>query len=329
LNDSWWAGFSGLWALAGHALVVDRKNMSDDLVVETVGLGKSFGATVALRDVDLTIDRGEVFGYLGPNGAGKTTTLRLLVGMLRPTAGRATVVGLDAWREAVEVHRRVGYLPGEPALYGRLTGRQHVSYFGHLRRDTDDKRAVLLADRLDLDLDRPARELSKGNRQKLAVVLAMMSGPELLILDEPTSGLDPIVQQEFHALLREQTAAGGSVLLSSHVLGEVQRVADRIGVVRDGRLIAVERMADLRAKSLHHIGARFGDEVSDAEFATVPGVRDLEVTGRALTCSAPQSALDGLLKQIARHPVVDLDCVEAELEETFLAYYGTGEHNAA
>jgi len=156
-----------------------------------------------------------------------------------------------------------------------------------------------------------------------------MSAPELLVLDEPTSGLDPIVQQEFYALLREQTATGGSVLLSSHVLGEVQRVADRIGVVRSGRLIAVERMVDLREKSLHHVGARFEDEVSAAEFAAVPGVRDLTVTGRALTCSAPQSALDGLLKRITRHPVVDLDCAEAELEETFLAYYGTGEHHAA
>lgn len=303
--------------------------MGDEVVIQAAGLGKSFGATIALRDVDLIIGGGEVFGYLGPNGAGKTTTLRLLMGMLRPTAGRATVLGLDAWRDSVEVHRRVGYLPGEPALYGRLTGRQHVSYFSHLRRDAHDKQAVLLADRLDLDLDRPARELSKGNRQKLAVVLAMMSAPELLVLDEPTSGLDPIVQQEFHALLREQTATGGCVFLSSHVLGEVQRVADRIGVVRAGRLIAVERMTDLRAKSLHHVGARFGDEVTAAEFAALPGVRDLDVTGRAMTCSAPQSALDGLLKQIARHPVVDMDCAEAELEETFLAYYGSGEKDAA
>jgi ABC-2 type transport system ATP-binding protein len=294
-----------------------------------VGLSKSFGSAVALRDVNLTIGRGEVFGYLGPNGAGKTTTLRLLMGMLRPTAGRATVVGLDAWRDAVAVHRRVGYLPGEPALYDRLTGRQHVSYFGHLRRDPTGKQALLLADRLDLDLDRPARELSKGNRQKLALVLAMMSGPELLVLDEPSSGLDPIVQHEFHELLRDQTGAGGSVLLSSHVLGEVQRVADRIGVVREGRLIAVERMTDLRTKSLHHVGARFGDDVDAAEFAVVPGIRDLQVTQRAMSCSAPQSALDGLLRQITRHPVVDLDCAEAELEETFLAYYGTGEHDAA
>lgn len=303
--------------------------MGEEQVVRTEGLGKSFGATVALQDVDLTIERGEVFGYLGPNGAGKTTTLRLLMGMMRPTSGRAIVLGLDAWRDAVAVHRRVGYLPGEPSLYGRLTGRQHVSYFGHLRRDADGTRARLLADRLDLDLRRPARELSKGNRQKLAVVLALMSEPDLLVLDEPTSGLDPIVQREFHALLSEQTGRGGSVLLSSHVLGEVQRIADRIGLVRAGRLISVERMSDLRAKSLHHVGARFGDEVSASEFAAVPGVRDLAVTGRSLTCSAPQSALDGLLKRITRHPVVDLDCAEAELEETFLAYYGTGGDDAA
>lgn len=303
--------------------------MAEDVLVRLVGLSKSFGSAVALRDVNLTIGRGEVFGYLGPNGAGKTTTLRLLMGMLRPTAGRATVVGLDAWRDAVAVHRRVGYLPGEPALYDRLTGRQHVSYFGHLRRDPDGKQALLLADRLDLDLDRPARELSKGNRQKLALVLAMMSGPELLVLDEPSSGLDPIVQHEFHELLRERTGAGASVLLSSHVLGEVQRVADRIGVVRAGRLIAVERMTDLRTKSLHHVGARFGEDVDAAEFTVVPGIRDLQVTPRAMSCSAPQSALDGLLRQITRHPVVDLDCAEAELEETFLAYYGTGEHDAA
>jgi ABC-2 type transport system ATP-binding protein len=302
--------------------------MNDDVAVRTFGLGKSFGATVALRDVDLTIGRGEVFGYLGPNGAGKTTTLRLLMGMLRPTAGRATVLGMDAWRDAVTVHRRVGYLPGEPAYYGRLTGRQHVSYFRHLRGDADDKLAVLLADRLHLDLDRPARELSKGNRQKLSVVLALMSGPDLLVLDEPTTGLDPIVQQEFHALLRELTAGGGSVLLSSHVLGEVQRVADRIGVVRAGRLIAVERMDDLRAKSLHHVEARFDDPVTAEEFSVVPDIRDLAVTGSVMTCSAPQSALDALLKKIARHPVVDLNCAEAELEETFLAYYGTGEHDA-
>jgi ABC-2 type transport system ATP-binding protein len=251
------------------------------------------------------------------------------MGMLRPTAGRAEVLGRDSWRDAVAVHREVGYLPGEPVLYGKLTGRQHVEYFGALRRDPGDERAVALADRLALHLDRPAHTLSKGNRQKLALVLAMMSHPPVLILDEPTGGLDPIVQQEFQALVREHTTEGGSVLLSSHVLGEVERVADRIGVLRAGRLVAVERIDSLRAKSLHHVSARFGDDVTAAEFSGIPEVRDLVVDGRSLTCSAPQTALDALLKRITRHPVVDLGCAEAELEETFLTYYDTGRDTAA
>jgi ABC-2 type transport system ATP-binding protein len=298
-------------------------------VIQTAGLGKTFGRTTALRDLDLTVDRGEVFGYLGPNGAGKTTTLRLLMGMLRPTTGSAEVLGQNVWRDAVAVHRQVGYLPGEPVLYPKLTGRQHIAYVAALRHDLDEQRALGLAGRLELDLGRPAHALSKGNRQKLALVLALMSRPTVLILDEPTSGLDPIVQQESQALLREHTADGGSVLLSSHVLGEVERVADRIGVLRAGRLVAVERIDTLRAKSLHHVNARFGDEVTAAEFSGIPEVRDLTVDGRHLSCSAPQTSLDALLKRIAQHPVVDLGCAEAELEETFLTYYGNGAENGA
>ncbi len=302
---------------------------SQPLAVRTERLCKSYGDVVALTDVDLAVEPGEVLGYLGPNGAGKTTTLRLLLGMLRPTAGRAEVLGLDAWRDSVEVHRRVGYLPGEPALYDRLTGAQTVTYFASLRRDADTKHAEALAARLDLDLSRPARALSKGNRQKLAVVLALMSQPQLLVLDEPTSGLDPLVQQEFYAILREHSASGGSVLLSSHVLAEVQRVADRVGIIRAGRLVAVERLDELRAKSLHHVAARFADPVSHEEFSGVSGVRDLVVEDHAMRCSAPQAALDELLKRITRHTVADLDCAEADLEETFLAYYGVGGPDAA
>jgi ABC-2 type transport system ATP-binding protein len=295
--------------------------VADAPVIETVGLTKSYGRTLALRNVDLRIEPGEVFGYLGPNGAGKTTTLRLLMGLLRPTSGIARVLGLDSWRDSVQVHRGVGYLSGEPAFYRRMTGEQHLEYFGHLRGDGGTGHGQKLAQRLDLDLSRPATALSKGNRQKLAVVLAMMSQPRLLLLDEPTSGLDPLVQQEFQALLHEHTAAGGSVLLSSHVLGEVQRLADRIGVVRAGRLIAVERLESLRAKSLHHVTAIFADRPEAAEFAALPGVRDLKIVGDTMTCSAPQSSLDALLKQVSRHQVVDFECSEAELEETFLTYY--------
>jgi ABC-2 type transport system ATP-binding protein len=298
--------------------------VAEDPVVRLQDVTKTYSRTLALRSVNLEIRAGEVFGYLGPNGAGKTTTLRLLMGLLRATSGRVEVLGLDAWRDAVTVHRRVGYVPGEPALYERLTGREHTAYFGHLRRDAAAKRAAELAGRLDLDLDRPSRQLSKGNRQKLALVLALMSSPRLLVLDEPTSGLDPIVQQEFHALLREHTAAGGTVLLSSHVLAEVQRVADRVGVLRAGQLVAVEQLEDLRAASLHHIAAQLTEPVDRSDFATLPGVRDLTVSGCHLTCSAPQSALDGVLKAVARHSIVDFECAEADLDETFLAYYGAG-----
>ncbi|NKQ52445.1 ABC transporter ATP-binding protein [Amycolatopsis sp. K13G38] len=303
--------------------------MADETAIRVDGLTKAYGTTMALREVGFAIELGEVFGYLGPNGAGKTTTLRLLMGMIRATAGTAEVLGMDSWRRSVPVHRAVGYVAGDPRLYDRLTGAQHVAYFGHLRGDPGEKRAAALADRLDLDLDRPARALSKGNRQKLAVVLALMSAPRVLVLDEPSSGLDPLVQQEFHALLREHTAAGGAVLLSSHVLAEVQRVADRIGVLRAGRLVAVDRVDELRAKSLHHIRARFADDVPAATFAAMPGVRDVAVVGHVLTCSAPEPALDTLVKAIAQHRLVDFECVEADLEETFLTYYGPGAGDAA
>jgi ABC-2 type transport system ATP-binding protein len=295
----------------------------DTPVIETFGLTKTYGTTVALRDLDLRLLPGEVVGYLGPHGAGKTTTLRLLMGLLRPTAGSARVLGYDSWSDSVRAHRDIGYLPGEPAFYRRLTGAQHLRYVGHLRGDSGMTHGEELAGRLDLDLSRPATALSKGNRQKLAVVLAMMSRPRLLLLDEPTSGLDPLVQQEFQQLLRDHTDTGGAVLLSSHVLAEVQRLADRIGVVRRGRLIAMERLESLRAKSLHHVVATFAAPVPTEEFARLAGVHDVRIDGATLRCSAPQSSLDALLRQVCRHTVVDFECAEAELEETFLRYYAT------
>ncbi|WP_051684112.1 ABC transporter ATP-binding protein [Blastococcus sp. URHD0036] len=298
-------------------------------VVECAGLTKRFGRTVALCDVDLVVGPGEVVGYLGPNGAGKTTTLRILMGFVRPTAGSARVLGRDAWREAARVHRDVGHLSGEPALHDRLTGREHVRATARLRGQDDLRRAMQIAGRLDLDLDRPARALSKGNRQKLAVVLAFMSDPLLLVLDEPTSGFDPLVQQEFQAMLAEHTAAGGSALLSSHVLGEVQRTADRIAVLRAGRLVAVEEMDVLRARSLHRVRASFADPVAASDFAGVLGLRDLVVTAETLTCSAPAAALDALVGRLAGHRLLDLECTEADLEETFLAFYGSEQPDAA
>lgn len=302
--------------------------MSEDPPVRLNDLSKRFGRGLALDGVSLSLEPGEVFGYLGPNGAGKTTTIRLLLGMLRPTSGQAQVFGLDSWRYPVPVHRMLGYVPGESALYRRLTGRQHVSFFDRLRSRDDGAKAAELADRLSVDLSRAAGTLSRGNRQKLAIVLALMSSPRLLVLDEPTSGLDPLVQQEFHALLAEHTQQGGTALFSSHVLGEVQRVADRIGVIRQGRLIAVERLAELRARSLHRVRASFTGPVSAADFAGIPGLIDVSVGERSLRCSAPQDALDALLKRVSAHTVVDFECAEADLEETFLSYYGPADDSS-
>lgn len=297
--------------------------------ITTAGLSKSYGRQPALVDVDLSVDAGEIFGYLGPNGAGKSTTLRILMGMLRPTSGSATVLGLDCWSSAPRVHRRVGYVPGELALYEKMTGLDHVSYFGQVGARGGRSRATDIADRLDLDLGRPVRVMSRGNRQKLGLVLALMSSPELLILDEPTTGLDPIMQREFDEVLREHTAAGGTVLLSSHVLSEVQQVADRIGVLREGRLIAVEKLHTLRQKSLHHLVVEFADPVRAEVFRDVAGVRDLVVDGRTLRCDAPEQALNALIQRVAKFTVVDLECAEADLEETFMTYYGTESSDAS
>ena len=297
-------------------------------VVHLEHLTKDYGRRRALDDVTLSVEPGEVFGYLGPNGAGKTTTLRLMLGFLRPTAGRAEVCGLDSWRQSSKLHARVGYVAGEVALYDKLTGQEIVTYLGALRGGVDQAYVARLAERLEVELHRPVHTLSKGNRQKIAILQALMARPELLVLDEPTSGLDPLVQQQVHELLREHAADGGAVLLSSHVLSEVQRIADRVGIIRAGRLVAVERLDDLRRKSLHHVKARFRGNVSPDEFA-LDGVRDIAVTGDELTCAATQPALDQLLHAITRHEVVDFSCAEADLEDTFLAYYGNGDDHAA
>jgi len=211
--------------------------------IRTSRLTKDYGVGRGLFDLDLQVAAQEVFGYLGPNGSGKTTTIRLLMGMIRPTTGSAYIFGLDCMREAVEVKRKVGYLPGDVPQFGSLRGSEIVAYLGGMRGGVDRATVRKLAERFDLDLDRRFREYSRGNKQKLAIVLAFMHKPDLLILDEPTSGLDPLNQQEFYALLREVRDDGATVFLSSHVLSEVEHVCDRVGIVRDGRLVRVAQLA--------------------------------------------------------------------------------------
>ncbi|MEI8083392.1 MAG: ABC transporter ATP-binding protein, partial [Actinomycetes bacterium] len=259
-----------------------------------------------------------------PNGAGKTTTLRILLGLIKPSAGSASILGHDTWRDSRTIHEQTGYLPADAALYPHMTGLQHIQYFSALRNcgRAGVELGRSLAERLDLDLSRLATTLSRGNRQKLALVVALLAQPRLLILDEPTSGLDPLVQQQFHALLAEHTAGGGSVLLSSHVLSEVERVADRVGIIRAGRVVAVEELEDMRAKSLHQVVAHFAEPVPIVDFERIADIRDVRLQSDVLTCSVPQSSLDAVLKLVARFPVVDLSCQEADLESTLLEFYG-------
>jgi ABC-2 type transport system ATP-binding protein len=292
-----------------------------ETVIQTDALTKRYGRVQALDGLSLDVRAGEVLGFLGPNGAGKTTTLRLLMGYLRPTAGSARVLGLDCWRDSVAVHARTGYLPGDVRLWPRMSARAIAGHLARLRGLDHDPRTLDLAKRLDLELDRPVSDLSKGNRQKAAVLLALLGEPELLLLDEPTSGLDPLVQAEFHAILRERVAAGAAVLLSSHVLSEVEQIADRVAIIRSGRLLVLESLAGLREKARHTVEVRFGSPPPTGAFAAVPGITDVRLEGSLLRCTM-QGEVDPLIKALSRYHVKDLNSHEADLEETFLALYG-------
>ncbi len=290
-------------------------------VVRTESLTKRYGRVLALDGLSLDVHAGEVLSYLGPNGAGKTTTLRLLMGYLRPTAGGARVLGLDSWRDSVAVHGRTGYLPGDLRLWPRLSTRAIAAHLARLRGLNHDPGTADLAKRLDIDMDRPVGELSKGNRQKAGIVLALLGEPRLLLLDEPTSGLDPLVQQEFHQILRERVEAGAAVLLSSHILSEVERVADRVAIIRAGQLLMTESLTGLREKARHTVEVRFGSPPPPDAFSAVPGITDVRLDGSTLRCTM-QGVVDPLIKALGHYHVLDLNSREADLEDTFLALYG-------
>jgi len=296
--------------------------MGEGPPILTVRLSKTYGKTVnALVDLDLRVEPGEVFGYLGPNGAGKSTTIRLLLGLIRPSGGTATLFGIDSWRQAVEAHRRVGYLPGDLRLSDRLTGEEQLGSLARLRGGVDERLRAALCDRLGVVLDRPIRQLSKGNRQKLGIVQAFMHRPELVVLDEPTSGLDPLLQSEVRALIRETAADGRSVFLSSHSLDEVQHVADRVGIIRSGSLADVDSVESLRERSLRHVTITFADAPEPGPFAAVDGVRVVSADGASLRLAAPETAMDALVKVAAARTIVDFVSQPADLEEIFLELY--------
>ncbi|HEX6020350.1 MAG TPA: ABC transporter ATP-binding protein [Solirubrobacter sp.] len=290
-------------------------------VIELDHLTKRYGANRGIEDVSMTVERGEVFGFLGPNGAGKTTTIRTLLDLLHPTSGSARVFGLDSRRDALAIHARLGNLPGDFSYDPRLTGRELVTYLAELRGTRGLGRAMELAERFQADLDRPLGELSRGNRQKIGLVQAAFHEPELLVLDEPTSGLDPLMQEAFLGFVDDERARGRTVFLSSHELDEVERACDRVGIIRDGRLIAVEDVADITGRAYRRVTLEFAERVDPEEFRRLPGVIDLEPDGRRITFKAT-GALDPIIKAAARHTVVDIELVHPTLEEVFLTYYG-------
>ena len=293
-------------------------------VVRTRDLTKRYGRAVGIEALDLEIPPGVVLGWLGPNGAGKTTTIRLLAGLLRPTRGRAEVLGIDVADAPDRVQARIGHLPGAFTAYGDLTGEQYLRYLGSLRGGVEHGAVRRLAERLDLDLSRRIGALSHGNRQKVGIVQAFMHGPELLLLDEPTTGLDPLMQREFLAMVREATADGRTVLLSSHVLAEVEVVADVVGIVRRGRLVAVDAVEELKARARRRLDLVFADAAPGEVLSAVPGVREVHVDGTTAQVVVEGSTAE-LIRALAPYRVEDLVSHEADLEEIFLAHYAEAE----
>ena len=303
---------------------VESRAQSDPTTSEPVvrfdHVTKIYRGGGGVRDVTLEVYPGEVLGFLGPNGAGKTTTIRLLLDLIRPSSGTIEVFGLDSRRDSVAIRRRVGYLPGDLALYEQLSARDVLSHFAHLRGGPSWTTIRSLADTLELDLDRPIRSLSRGTRQKVGIVAALMGEPDLLVLDEPTSGLDPLVQRQVHEMLRAAADAGHSVFLSSHILSEVAQVADRVGLIRDGQLVAVERVVDLQQHAAHLIDARLRDAPTREAYASLPGVVVCTVSGNDLHLEVAGD-MRPVIAALAASDLDDLSVREPSLEEVFLSFY--------
>ena len=287
---------------------------------------KYYGRRLGIEDVDLEVKRGEVFGYLGPNGAGKTTTIRTLLDFIRPTRGSATVFGLDIRQNSVDIHSRVGYLNGELSLYNDMTGEDLLKYLGNLRGGLDWQYVKTLATRFECDLPRRIQGLSLGNKQKLGLLQAFMNKPELIILDEPTNGLDPLMQHEFYDLLTENKKEGRTIFLSSHILPEVEKVCDRVGIIRQGKLVTVETIETLKSHSVRKLEIHFARAVPKEKFSNLPGVRDVVVQDTLLTCTVVGS-LDALVKAAAQFEVMNIISREPNLEDIFMTYYNEGKNN--
>jgi ABC-2 type transport system ATP-binding protein len=291
-------------------------------IIEVEKLTKSYGRRRGIADVSFEVSEGEVFGFLGPNGAGKTTTIRILMALIRADSGKARITGLDCWDRSVDIKRLVGYVPGEPSLDGNLTGGQILEYFAHLRGGVDQRYLKQLVERLDLDTGRKFRQYSTGNKRKVVLIQAFMHKPRVLILDEPTSGLDPLNQQEFDGMVREAREEGRTVFLSSHVLSEVEKTCTRVAIIREGGIVKIGGVHDLKDIKRYEITISFAQPVPLEAFAQLEGVTDVERLndGRAVRL-AMQGSADAVIKAAAHYPVISLTSYEPSLEDVFLRYY--------
>jgi ABC-2 type transport system ATP-binding protein len=291
-------------------------------VIETSGLTKYYGDTPGIIDLDLEVHEGEVFGFIGPNGAGKSTTIRTLLNFLFPTHGSGTILGLDIIKGSLEIRTRTGYLPGDLSMYETMTAREFLTYFANLRKVDTSVRMQELADRFELDLDRKIKDYSTGNRQKVGIVNAFMPDPELYILDEPTAGLDPLMQQEFQEMIGEIRDRGHTVFLSSHILPEVERIADRVGIVRQGRLIEVDSVEAFKAKAHRSVTIQFATPVEASSFARLESVASVETRNDGTVLSLTvKGSMDAVVKAAAKYNVLSVSTRSGELEEVFLSYY--------
>jgi len=288
-------------------------------VIVIDNLFKSYGKVQAVKGISMRVEKGEIFGFLGPNGAGKTTTIRCMLDVIRPTSGTLRVLGLDTQRDKMALHQRIGYLPGDVRLPGQMTGKQVIDYFSRLQ----GREPVLLQqllERFDVEMKRPLKAYSKGMRQKIGVVLAFMCDPEVLILDEPTSGLDPLLQRTFNEFLLEEQARGKTIFMSSHIMSDVEKVCQRVAVIRQGEIITIEEVEKLRQKAGQRVIVEFGDAVSADEVARMPGVSMVTSHNHAYHFNVSGS-MDALIKALSRHEVLRLQAEEAPLEEVFLKFY--------
>ncbi|HET9123365.1 MAG TPA: ABC transporter ATP-binding protein [Solirubrobacteraceae bacterium] len=290
-------------------------------VIETDRLTKRYGGTRGIEAVSITVEAGETYGFLGPNGAGKTTTIRTLLDLLHPSDGRARIFGMDSRRSSRAIRARLGNLPGDFTCDPRLTGREFLQFCAAARGLHGFGAGLALAERFEADLGRRTGELSRGNRQKIGLIQALFHEPALLLLDEPTTGLDPLMQEEFLRVVTEYRDRGGTVFLSSHDLDEVERVCDRVAIIREGRVAAVERVTDLRGRSYHHVSIQFAAPVQRRELMEIPGISELGIEGSRASFKVA-GALDPVVKIAARHTVIDMELTEPTLEEIFLTYYG-------